>query len=288
MRHLVYIILKCDNYLNIDYNMFNVESGEDMKKVLIIGLILLLSGCSNIDTELLKEEIKAELQEEMVFSYEDLNNHLVNVTESIKSYTVSIVVTLSDDTEIIGSGIIYEKDGNDYKILTNEHVLRYAQSISVYIPSYDTYYEANLVDSDNNIDLAIITITTLDELSVYNIKLVSYSVGEFVLAVGASTSIDYSNSVTLGIISRVEDNSIQHDAAINSGNSGGPLFNLNGDLIGINVSKITVTYNGNTPVYVEGMGFSIPIEIVNEYINNWIVNDYSQFFIWKSNWHIIY
>lgn len=242
-----------------------------MKKTLIIILsIFLLTGCNSIDEEQLKselkQEIKTELEIELSQNYLDLNGHLQDISSQIELYTVAIKVEISSSISI-GSGIIIKQDDNTYQILTNEHVVRYADKIEVYIPSLDVYFEATLEKESIENDLAILTITTSEILNVYTIMDVEYNVGEMVLAVGTSTSIEYVNTITLGIVSSISSERIQHDAAINSGHSGGPLFNLNGELIGINVSKINVTTVGNSTVNVEGMGFSIPISSVLLFVN---------------------
>lgn len=240
-----------------------------MKKIVIIIFVFLLSACSSINEEELKEEIKSELLEESIFDPSLFNDHLIKLSEDITKYTVAIKVTLANDAIVLGTGIIYSKNNNQYDVLTNEHVVRYASKVEVFIPSKNLYIEASITNQDADVDLANLSISSLTELDVYTInEESSYSIGEFVLAVGTATDIDYSNSITLGIISRIDDGIIQHDAAINSGNSGGPLFNLHGDLIGINSSKINTTYVGNTNVFVEGVGFSICLENVIDFINS--------------------
>lgn len=237
-----------------------------MRKLLLVFLLLLMTGCSNIDEEQLKEDIKQELLEELVFDPSAFNDHLTALSSEIDKWTVSIEV-IQDEGTMIGSGILYSKSDNEYLILTNEHVIRYEDSIEVYIPYKDIYVSANVISSDINLDLAILSISTLTTLDIYEIKDVEYEIGEMVLACGTATSQDYANSITLGIISNVDGNIIQHDASINNGNSGGPLFNLNGELIGINVSKINTTYIGNTQVFVEGIGFSIGIDDILLFLN---------------------
>lgn len=237
-----------------------------MKKILFVILLLLITGCSNIDEEQLKEEIKDELKEEIVFDHSLFNEYLITVSNDIKKFTVSIEV-IQSETTVLGSGLLYSKSDNEYLIITNEHIVRYADSIEIYIPYKDIYVSATVIRIDMALDLAILSISTLTELEVYEIKDVEYHIGEMVLACGTPISQDYANSVTLGIISNIDNNIIQHDASINNGNSGGPLFNLNGELIGINVSKINTTYIGNTQVFVEGIGFSIGIENVILFLN---------------------
>lgn len=239
-----------------------------MKRLILVlgSLLILLTGCSNIDEEQLKEEIKNELKEEIIFNPDIFNEHLILISSNIDKWTVSIEVIQGDST-VIGSGLLYSKIDNEYLIVTNEHVVRYADSIEIYLPYKDIYISANVVSTDATLDLAILSISSLTDLEVYEIKDIEYQIGEFVLACGTATSQEYANSITLGIISNIDDNIIQHDASINNGNSGGPLFNLNGELIGINVSKINTTYIGNTQVFVEGIGFSIGVKSVILFLN---------------------
>lgn len=230
-----------------------------MKKLLVLILLVFLSGCSTVSDDFrkeLKEEIKTELQEELSTSVFDLNEHLINISSKITDCTLTVITTLPDNTESIGSGLIYSNDGNDYYVVTNEHVIRYADSIEVYVDGVTKYFAAELLKESSELDLAIIKFSSLDDISTCEIAEQDYSVGEMVLSVGTSTSILYPNTVTLGIISRIDD-VIQHDAAINNGNSGGPLFNLDGEVIGLNASKLNSSVAGGQQIFVEGMSFSI-------------------------------
>jgi len=236
-----------------------------MRKLVLFALLLLLTGCG-VDEEAIKEDIKQDLLDE-IFDIDDFNNHLIEVTNSSKLCTVSIINTLPNNSTTLGSGVIYNNDDNEYLILTNEHVTRYNTSLEVYIPSENAYIESELIRVDVEKDLAILKITTLEELSICSFAPTDYEVGEIVFSIGASTSLDYSNTVTLGIISRIDDR-IQHDAAINNGNSGGPLFNIHGEIIGLNVSKLNTSVTGDQQVFVEGMSFSIPIEVILDFIED--------------------
>jgi len=231
-----------------------------LKRLVVVLIILFLSGCTQVDEEALKEEIKNELIEELAFDVEDMNDHMKEIAVQVKACTVAINVTLIDSSETFGSGIIYKQEGNVYYVLTNEHVIRYNDFVEVFIPSEDRYIMATISKEDAQMDLAILTFTSNEEYAVCEIEDVEYSEGEFVLAVGASVDIEYTNTMTLGIISRIDDERIQHDAAINIGNSGGPLFNLSGELIGLNVSKISSTSTGGFLVDVDGIGFAIKLE----------------------------
>ncbi|MCF7930071.1 MAG: trypsin-like peptidase domain-containing protein [Acholeplasmataceae bacterium] len=239
-----------------------------MKKLLIVFLIFILAGCQKIDQDELKEEIKNEILEEMQSQIVDFNEQLKLVSSQAKSCTIVVEITLPDESKSHGSGVIYEQDSNDYYVITNEHVIRYYQSIEVYLPNQDRYLSASFIKSDPSVDLAILKITSAEILDICELEPVNYMVGELVLSIGTPVDLDYVNTVTLGIISKIEDDLIQHDAAVNPGSSGGPLFNLEGQIIGINVSKLNSTNSGGSIVTVIGIGFSIPIEVVLEFIES--------------------
>ena len=182
--------------------------------------------------------------------------------------TSNFMQGMSQASQAEGSGIIISKDGY---ILTNNHIINSADSsiyyevseatkVSVYLYNDETAYEATIIGTDEQTDLAIIKIEkdnlTVAELGDSN----SIKIGEFAMAIGNPLGME--SSVTSGIISAVnrsvtsEDgttyNLIQTDAAINSGNSGGALVNAEGKVIGINTLKLSGSG-------IEGMGFAIPI-----------------------------
>lgn len=169
-----------------------------------------------------------------------------------------------------GSGVIISTDGY---ILTNNHVVNSSSSsssayyeiekankVTVKLYNDNTEYEAKIIGTDQQTDLAVIKIEKTDLIAAELGDSSSVQVGEFCMAVG--NALGLGDSVTSGIISAVNrdvtdsDNNkytaIQTDAAINSGNSGGALVNSKGQVIGINTLKIA----GNG---VEGIGFAIPI-----------------------------
>lgn len=165
-------------------------------------------------------------------------------------------------SESSGSGIIFKKDGSFYYIITNNHVVEDASKVSIQIAG-DTTYEGEIVGTDENTDLAVIKISTKDELSVAKFGDSSkIEVGERAIAIGNPLGMEFFGSITQGIISATNRkvkmsenltmNYIQTDAAINSGNSGGALVNAYGEVIGVNSAKISSSS-------VEGMGFAIPI-----------------------------
>ncbi len=186
-------------------------------------------------------------------------------------YSVNSIFNRTSSTATAkGSGIIISEDGY---ILTNNHVINSSSSsnnhfyeissankITVKLYNDDTEYEGEIIGTDKQTDLAVIKIKkeglTAAELGNSD----SVQVGEFAMAVGSPLGLD--NSVTAGIVSAVnrevsddEGNkykTIQTDAAINSGNSGGALVNSKGQVIGVNTLKLSGTG-------VEGVGFAIPI-----------------------------
>lgn len=156
----------------------------------------------------------------------------------------------------LGSGVII--DGERGLILTNEHVITRASSISVVLQD-ERNFDARVIGSDPDSDLAVLQIHTQDPLPAVAMgDSEDLMIGETVIAIG--NPFGFSHTVTTGVISaldrsvrtenRVFLNFIQTDASINPGNSGGPLLNINGSLIGI-----------NTAVYAkaQGIGFAIPI-----------------------------
>ena len=167
-----------------------------------------------------------------------------------------------------GSGIIISEDGY---ILTNNHVVSSSESeayyqvseatkVTVTLFNDDTEYEATIVGTDEETDLAVIKIDATGLTPAEFADSDSIKVGEFAMAVGSPLGLQ--STITCGVVSAVNREVtdtdgktytlIQTDAAINSGNSGGALVNSEGKVIGVNTLKLT----GDD---VEGMGFAIPI-----------------------------
>ena len=191
------------------------------------------------------------------------------VVVSTKSVTQGYFMQ-TQEVEGIGSGFIINEEGY---ILTNYHVVKGAQEISVTL-SNDVTTTAQIVNYDENQDVAMIKITDESVKIPATVELGdsdSLQPGEEVIAIGTPLSTELSSTVTKGIISAtsrsvaVESgatmNLIQTDAAINAGNSGGPLVNTKGEVVGINSSKIS----GEA---VEGIGFSIPINDIKDKIES--------------------
>lgn len=167
-----------------------------------------------------------------------------------------------------GSGVIIGEDEGRLLVATNNHVVEGTESITVaFFDNSDV--EAEIVGTDGRNDLAVVAVKKADvaEDTLQNLRMAELGdsnttrVGEPAIAIG--NALGYGQSVTVGYISALNKtvtinnasiNMIQTDAAINEGNSGGALFNLQGQLIGINSAKAS-NMNNN----VEGMGYAIPI-----------------------------
>ena len=167
-----------------------------------------------------------------------------------------------------GSGVVIAENGY---ILTNYHVIEGGMSYQILMPSGEKV-DAWVVGSDSSTDLAVLKVDDgINELVPVSVGATeNLVVGSTVVAIGNPGGEVLANTVTQGVVSALERTSvtasnttrrisyIQHDAAINSGNSGGGLFNYKGELVGIN----TLKYAGSaySSVGFEGLGFAIPVD----------------------------
>ena len=172
----------------------------------------------------------------------------------------------------LGSGVIVRRTGDTIYVLTNNHVAGGATKITVKLND-SREFEAKLVGADARMDIALLSFTSSDK-SIPVAKLGdsdAVQTGDICLAMGAP--LGYSQSVTQGIVSakgrsgngigNIND-FIQTDAAINQGNSGGPLVNIYGEVIGIN------TWIASQSGGSQGIGFAIPINNIKNAINSFI------------------
>jgi serine protease Do len=173
----------------------------------------------------------------------------------------------TEEQQMMGSGFIIRPDGY---ILTNDHVVDGASSISVTLAGQDKTYPAQLVGSNYNLDLAVLKINAGNDLPTLPLGNSDQArVGDWVIAIGNPYGLDH--TVTVGVLSakgrpitagnRSYSNLLQTDAAINPGNSGGPLLNLEGQVIGINTA---------VDAQAQGIGFAIPTSTVTDVLSNLI------------------
>lgn len=253
-----------------------------MKKIYIYIMILFttlsLTSCKKI--QIVNEVINRVVNYEENISILDFEDAIVEAASIGRKSVIGIKVKAGMfHNETFGSGILIKKEKQSasnyrYYVLTNRHVVSPTAnnlSITIYLGNEDIY-DAKLETYDENIDVAIISFTTPRDLEIAKVSSDKVEVGRFVIAVGNPYEIEnYYNTVTVGNISHTEryleekntkgelikNKYIQHNAEINSGNSGGGLFNIKGELIGINTWKIAEED-------VEGMSFAIAITEVYE------------------------
>lgn len=207
---------------------------------------------------------------------------IADIANKVSKSVVSIVTSTksmnlfgqSTDSQAAGTGIIATSDGY---IVTNKHVINGAHKVTVILDDGTTYEDVEVVATDPLNDVAFLKIKDVSDLTAATLgDSKTIVVGQQVIAIGNALG-EYQNTVTSGIISgtgrsvtasdgtgsNVETLSdmIQTDAAINSGNSGGPLVNAAGEVIGINTA---------TSASAENMGFAIPISSVKGMLNQLI------------------
>ncbi|HEV3233319.1 MAG TPA: trypsin-like peptidase domain-containing protein [Candidatus Dormibacteraeota bacterium] len=168
---------------------------------------------------------------------------------------------LPSGTEALGTGIIFDTDGH---ILTNYHVVAQGDTFTVLFAQGTTSMKARLVGKDAIDDLAVLKVDQKVPGVAQFATSKDLQPGQQVMAIGSALG-DFRNTVTSGVVSALHrtltgnsemDDMIQTDAAINHGNSGGPLINLNGDVIGINTAIAGADPNSGDQA--QGIGFAIP------------------------------
>lgn len=234
-----------------------------------------------------------------------LTNDVSQITEQCMPSVVAITSTTKGeayydlfgqynqgrDSRSSGTGFIVGQNEKELLIATNNHVIDGAKTISVQFIDGEIY-EGTEKGSDKSNDLAVVSVklSSIKKDTMQKIKIADLGdssetkVGSMVVAIG--NALGYGQSVTVGYVSAKdreitessEDGNtpgnkikaIQTDAAINPGNSGGPLINMQGQVIGINSAKITVTS-------VEGVGYAIPISvatpIIDELMNREVLSE---------------
>jgi serine protease Do len=219
-------------------------------------------------------------------SYEKAQDPVVRVADQVLPTVVSIISSKGEQERAggsspgvigLGSGVIFQKSGSKARIVTNHHVVEHAEQMDVVLASGERM-KAKLVGKDAITDLAVLEVEAggIERVAEFGDS-DQLKPGEPAIAIGNPLGLGFSQSITTGVISSAhrkipisfnndgmfdwEFDVIQTDAAINEGNSGGALVDLNGKVIGINSMKISETG-------VEGLGFAIPINQVKETISS--------------------
>ena len=212
-------------------------------------------------------------------TYSELYKANVNSCVSINvSATANIWGQEAQVMASSGSGFIITKDGY---IVTNYHVINGGTTVKVTL--YDgTTYDAQVIGGDSEYDIAVLKIEPEEELTPVVVgDSDALAVGDDVAAIGNPLG-ELTFSMSEGIVSTTNRlinvdgtpfNMIQITAAVNSGNSGGPLFNMYGELVGIVSAKLSSS-GSSSEASIEGLGFAIPINDVKDMIQDIMTNGY--------------
>ncbi|WP_286028779.1 S1C family serine protease [Ligilactobacillus agilis] len=256
------------------YNLYQnqaVSSSDDSQATTKVSNVKV-----NVSTQATKAFNKIKRAVVTVEAYQKSDNSI----DSIFGFSSGSSEETTSESE--GSGVIYKKNGNTAYVVTNNHVISGADSFYVMLYS-GKRVKATVVGKDSVSDLAVLKIDAknVEQTATFG-NSDNIQVGETALAIGSPMGSEYATSLTQGIISAkkrtldITNSSgvttgsttvIQTDAAINSGNSGGPLVNLDGQVIGINSMKLSSNSSSSENASVEGMGFAIPSNEVVKIIN---------------------
>ncbi|MDO4597586.1 MAG: trypsin-like peptidase domain-containing protein [Ligilactobacillus agilis] len=256
------------------YNLYQnqaVSSSDDSQATTKVSNVKV-----NVSTQATKAFNKIKRAVVTVEAYQKSDNSI----DSIFGFSSGSSEETTSESE--GSGVIYKKNGNTAYVVTNNHVISGADSFYVMLYS-GKRVKATVVGKDSVSDLAVLKIDAknVEQTATFG-NSDNIQVGETALAIGSPMGSEYATSLTQGIISAkkrtldITNSSgvttgsttvIQTDAAINSGNSGGPLVNLDGQVIGINSMKLSSNSSNSENASVEGMGFAIPSNEVVKIIN---------------------
>lgn len=271
--------------------LFGVVSSAVFLTSNVVGtrLLGLDSGTSSVSTSSRTVGNSTPLSTSSSVVTSDVSGIVENVMPSIVSITSMSVEevqsffggTYQQQTEGAGTGIIIGQNDSELLIVTNNHVVEGSNTLTVTFND-ESSVEANIKGTNSDYDVAVIAVP-LEDISDDTMEVISVAtlgdstelkVGEPAIAIG--NALGYGQSVTTGVISALDRSVsttdsqtgqtvessvklIQTDAAINPGNSGGALVNANGEVVGINSSKLV----GDS---VEGVGYAIPISDVSDLI----------------------
>ena len=268
------------------------ENHKIKKLITLLGIIILVTIATiilhNMYLEIepyqssLEEQMQAERLSTTVEEKKEESKKIVEVIEEVNESIVGISKIKSSGSSIfsengiselgMGTGVILSEDGY---ILTNWHVAGEKYSNCYITIENGKIYNGTVMWADSDLDLAIVKIAAKGLTPIKIGDSAQVQVAEAVYAVGNPIGFEFQKTVTSGIISAVDrtikieeenklsymEDLIQTDASINEGNSGGPLVNVNGEMIGITTIKIAS---------VEGIGFAVPINTIKPIIQKFL------------------
>lgn len=202
--------------------------------------------------------------QETTMTPQDVYEHYVNAVVAISNESTTNVFGQEVETASSGSGFIISEDGY---IVTNNHVVSGAQRLTVIMTNGEEY-EAQIIGADSENDVALLKIDATDLPTVSVGDSDAIEVGQQVCAIGNPLG-ELTNTMTVGYVSALDReinengtpiNMFQTDCAINSGNSGGPIFDMHGNVIGITTAKYSSNSSlSSSTASIEGIGFCVPI-----------------------------
>ena len=259
-----------------------------MKKLYLLIFVLLftLTGCTVNKIENIETNYKVNYED---INITDFNQMLEKAIDKASYSSVALMVYRNEfitTKKSLGSGVIISKEVVDehnfrYIVVTNRHVIEFNNEINISKTSVrihlssdeNNYIDASILGYDEAVDIALVEFTTNKDLGVAEFAGNDpVKKGSIVFAYGCPYRLEYFGSATMGVVSyenrllvdstyggrdEVQNVYIQHDAHINSGNSGGGLFDIYGNLVGINTQKLTGEKNE-----IDGIGFAIPLDVI--------------------------
>ena len=258
-------------------NSNNNANNNGNAGVILVVSILLSFVCGAIAAYLIvsNSNVAVESVVKNITTSELVETSISTSVDKVYGSTV-IIMSYNDGKQVsTGTGFVYKKDKNKAYIMTNNHVIDKADSVEVEFNDKDEKIKAEIIGGDAYSDIAVLTIAADKVEEVVELgHSEGLKLGDTIFTVGSPMGITYKGTVTKGIVSGKERmievsvsnssstdyymNVIQIDAAVNPGNSGGPLCDVSGKVVGIISLKIVQDE-------VEGMGFAIPIEDAMEY-----------------------
>ena len=292
----------------------NNTTGNNKKKddnscnntgVLLVVSILLSFVCGAIGAYLIVSNYTLEQVVKTITTSELVENSISSSVDKVYSSTV-IVVAYKDGKQIsTGTGFVYKKDDKNGYVMTNNHVIDGADTVEVEFNDKSERIDAKILGGEVYSDIAVLTVDAKEVEQVVEAgDSSSIKLGDTIFTVGSPMGLTYKGTVTKGILSGKDRmvevslsgsatdyymNVLQLDAAVNPGNSGGPLCDVSGKVIGIISLKIVQDE-------VEGMGFAIPIEdalryasaieeggeIVRPYIGISMIDLSEEYYLWQN------
>ncbi len=295
-------------------NNYGIEPKKIAKKSNGVGLVLLISillsfVCGMLGAYMISRTVSVEQVVKNITTSELVENSISSSVDKVYQSTM-VIEAYSEGKQIsTGTGFIYKKSGKLAYIITNNHVIDGADTAKIEFNTNDKKIEAKIVGGDKYADIAVLTIPDEDYQPVEIGDNETLNLGDTIFTVGTPMGVSYKGTVTKGILSgkdRMVDVSVsnsaaadyymkvmQIDAAVNPGNSGGPLCDVSGKVIGVISLKIVEDR-------VEGMGFAIPIEdalsyaeiiekggeITRPYIGISMVGLEDEYYLWQNRINI--